>query len=174
MVEKIEYPTTANMRIIFGDWCMATLRGVKVDKPNGKIIFVFIPDDFMRWFHQIQDKDYDEQYFVIKKEYPEEYCHLVNKDPKYQAWMLFCDYDGKHCDPTIGINYELTTKNKSLKSERDAIDESFLLYRLKTKRIISHPEEFKEEAIKEFVKQKVITRPEYLDVPAKEGVKKNE
>lgn len=165
-----EYPGTQDMKVVFGDWCFATLRGVKEDKPKGKVAFVFVPDPFMRWFHNIQDKDYDDTFSAIKKEYDEELCHLVNRDPKHQTWFLLCDYNGKKCDPSIGINHELIIKNNALKSERDALERAFILYKLKTRKIITHPEEFTDEIIKRMVKQKEITKGDF-EIG---GVKKDE
>lgn len=156
MAQKIDYPATTDMKLIFGDWTMATLRGIKVDFKRNVMVFVFVPDPHMRWVHQIPDADYDETINVIKREYPREDCHCVNPDPKYQTWFLFCDYNGNKCDPAIGINQELLVQNNSLRNERDAWMTSAILIPLKLRKAIKYPEEIKTELLKEMKEQKKI------------------
>lgn len=159
--QKIDYPYMPDMKIIFGDWCFATLKGVKVDKPRAKIIFVFIPDPYMRWVHQIPNSDYDESLGLIKKEYPEEYCKCVVYDPMSLTWFLMCDYHGRKCDTALEINQELIVKCKMYKEERDAWQKAATIIPLKLKRAIIHPEEYKTEMLKEMKEQKKIIGSDY-------------
>jgi len=136
MTKYIEQPINTDMKIIFGDFTMATLKGLSEKKSKGIINLVFIPDNYMRHVHQIQDEEYDQIYGVIKKSYPTEYCHCVIKDPKFQTWILLCDYNGILCDPSYEINMGLLRKCKIYKDELEVWKISASIRFLKLKKRI--------------------------------------
>lgn len=155
----IDYPIEPDWKLIFGNWQFARLRGFKIDKPNNRIIVVFVPDPHMRYAHQIPDSDYDQVNWVIKREYPYDYAHNVNPDAKSNTWVLLCDYDGKPCNPFDSINTTLLARAEIYRRELEVWKNDAQTRFIQLNRAVVHPEEFKTKFLVELEKQSNILRP---------------
>lgn len=152
MEKIISYPEGKSERkLIFGDLCEASLHG---DCEVGdKHRFIFKPSDYMMWKHQIQDYEFNQEHWVIIKEYPEELCHCGIKDSNFQTWILRCDYRGKECNYLEGMNHSLLAKNKSLTEQTEAWKRTATLMPLIFKKVLNYPNEIRAEIIAQIKKE---------------------